>query len=64
MTDRLEELRAALELVQWGSCDACGRLNYCPVCHEPRTRPGDECEEVPGQHLDKCPVGRALEGTR
>lgn len=47
-----EEQLAQLE---WGSCDACGNCNYCPICGAPRTKwVGND--EVPGKHEENCPV--------
>lgn len=29
---RIDELTAALKLVEWGSCDGCGAKDFCVVC--------------------------------
>lgn len=45
----------ALEYVQFGSCDGCGRGGFCYWCSN---HPDFNFEEE--THLPKCPVGKVL----
>lgn len=58
-------LRAALEEAQWGSCDGCGQMNHCPLCGASRLGPDEDANgmQLPGAHLDSCPIGAALKST-
>jgi len=49
----LARLRTALRLAEWGSCDGCGRLYYCPICHAHHE----------GSHAPDCPIGLAVAGS-
>jgi hypothetical protein len=62
--DEAARLRAALESIQWGSCDGCGNHHRCPECHG--HRPVPEFDQDPAYmqvgHTTTCTVGRALAG--
>lgn len=55
-------LRAALESIQWGSCDGCGNHYRCPECHgyRPLDDPGDASEGMTYGHKPDCKVAAAL----
>jgi hypothetical protein len=52
--DEIERLRVALRLVEFGSCDGCGRGGFCHWCSQQ-----DEFDFQP-DHLPACPVAAAL----
>ena len=58
----VRKLRAALDLIQWGSCDGCGNKYCCPECGG--NKPHPECprdeDDPPEGHKPDCPVGLAL----
>jgi hypothetical protein len=51
---QVARLRDALEYAQWGSCDGCGSMRYCPECGTSRDF---------DKHIDKCSIGAALRST-
>jgi len=56
-------LRAALESIQWGSCDGCGRHVYCPICKGQEPSLAEYDEVSPRErfgHKPDCPIGKAL----
>lgn len=58
----VERLRAALEAVQWGSCDGCGQKSYCPECGT-RDVIYKDGHYTPSVHEADCIVGLALRTT-
>jgi hypothetical protein len=51
----IEELKRVLRLVEFGSCDGCGRGHFCYWCSIQ-----DEFNFEMGHHMPECPVGKAL----
>ena len=58
---KIAELRAALEAIQWGSCDGCGQHQFCPLCKGGWLEwDTEKDEQVPRVHAPDCIVGKAL----
>jgi hypothetical protein len=59
---RVEQLEAALRLVEFGSCDACGHGAFCLWC---TSRDDDKDYEVrEREHRSNCPVAAALQDSQ
>jgi hypothetical protein len=60
LSKKVRQLRDALLLVQWGSCDNCRNFRHCPHCG------GVDLEKAGerGGHEFGCPVRLALSGGR
>jgi hypothetical protein len=58
--EKFLELRKVLQHVQWGSCDGCGRMWYCPICGASKEHWDDDGNHAEGEHAEDCPIGNAL----
>ncbi len=56
-----ERLRAALRLVEWGSCDGCGNKHRCVECGAHREVFNEATDEmIAGTHARGCSIAAAL----